>query len=95
MLGLGLGFPGTVLKLRWTAAWVATLPSSTPVLFADAYDTYVQRPLRVSDLPPPGVVLFGADRACAPETCAGPVSRNPRRFLNAGTYRAGVGISAR
>jgi hypothetical protein len=88
VLGLGLGFVGTVQKIVWTRSWLTRLPSSSLVLFVDAYDTVFQRPLGPNDVPPPGSIVFGADRVCSPDVCAGPLARTPKgmRFLNAGSY---------
>jgi hypothetical protein len=88
VLGLGLGFVGTVQKIVWTRSWLTRLPSSSLVLFVDAYDTVFQRPLGPNDVPPPGTIVFGADRVCSPDVCAGPLARTPNglRFLNAGSY---------
>ena len=72
VLGLGLGFVGTVQKIVWTRSWLARLPSSSLVLFVDAYDTVFQRLLGPNDVPPPGTIVFGADRVCSPDVCAGP-----------------------
>ena len=88
VLGLGLGFVGTVQKIVWTRSWLTRLPSSSLILFVDAYDTVFQRPLGPNDVPPPGKIVFGADRVCSPDVCAGPLARTPKgmRFLNAGSY---------
>ena len=37
-----------------------------------------QRPLGPNDLPPPGTIVFGADRVCSPDVCAGPLARTPK-----------------
>ena len=85
VLGLGLGFAGTIQKLAWTREWLRTVPGDRVVLFVDAYDTVLQRPIVAADaLLPPGAVLFGADRRCEPDVCAGPLA--PGRYLNAGGY---------
>ena len=88
VLGLGLGFVGTVQKIVWTRSWLTRLPSTALILFVDAYDTVFQRPLGPNDLPPPGTIVFGADRVCSPDVCAGPLAQTPMgiRFLNAGSY---------
>ena len=89
VLGLGLGFVGTVQKIVWTRSWLTRFPSSSLILFVDAYDTVFQRPLGPNDVPPPGTVVFGADRVCSPDVCAGPLARTPKgamRFLNSGSY---------
>ena len=88
VLGLGLGFVGTVQKIVWTRSWLTRLPSLSLVLFVDAYDTVFQRPLGPNDVPPPGTIVFGADRVCSPDVCAGPLARTPKgmRFLNSGSY---------
>jgi hypothetical protein len=88
VLGLGLGFVGTVQKIVWTRSWLTRLPSSSLVLFLDAYDTVFQRPLGPNDVPPPGTIVFGADRVCSPDVCAGPLARTPKgmRYLNSGSY---------
>ena len=88
VLGLGLGFVGTVQKIVWTRSWLTRLPSTSLVLFVDAYDTVFQRPLGPNDVPPPGTIVFGADRVCSPDVCAGPLARTPKglRFLNSGSY---------
>lgn len=89
ILGLGLGFVGTVQKIVWTRSWLARLPPDALVLFVDAYDTLFQRPFGPNDLPPSGTVVFGADRVCSPDVCAGPLahtSKGAMRFLNAGSY---------
>ena len=78
MLGLGLGFVGTVQKIVWTRSWLTRLPSTSLVLFVDAYDTVFQRPLGPTDVPPPGTIVFGADRVCSPDVCAGPLARTRR-----------------
>ena len=88
VLGLGLGFVGTVQKIVWTRSWLTRLPSTSLILFVDAYDTVFQRPLGPNDVPPPGTIVFGADRVCSPDVCAGPLARTPKglRFLNSGSY---------
>ena len=89
VLGLGLGFVGTVQKIVWTRSWLTRLPSHSLVLFVDAYDTVFQRPLGPNDVPPPGKIVFGADRVCSPDVCAGPLARTSKgalRYLNAGSY---------
>jgi len=88
VLGLGLGFVGTVQKIVWTRSWLTRLPSTSLILFVDAYDTVFQRPLGPNDVPPPGTIIFGADRVCSPDVCAGPLARTPKgmRYLNSGSY---------
>ena len=87
VLGLGLGFVGTVQKIVWTRSWLTRLPSSSLVLFVDAYDTVFQRPLGPNDVPPPGTIVFGADRVCSPDVCAGPPgARTPKGMRDVGFY---------
>ena len=91
VLGLGLGFVGTVQKLAWVRRWLeAVVPGDRFVLFVDGYDTVLQRPIRRSDagLAKEGEVVFGADRRCGLGACAGPLVRSGGgyRFLNSGSY---------
>ena len=97
VLGLGLGFVGTVQKIVWTRSWLTRLPPTSLVLFVDAYDTVFQRPLGPNDVPPPGTIVFGADRVCSPDVCAGPLARTPKgmRFLNSGSYLGEAAASSR
>lgn len=80
VLGLGMPFVGTVQKLTWTRSFLRRANLSGGVVFVDAYDTIFQKPLLV----PREVVVFGADRICPADVCAGPLV--PNRFLNSGSY---------
>jgi len=61
------------------------------MLFVDAYDTIVQRSL-AGLTAPPGSVVFGADRVCSPDVCAGSLARrgDVSLYLNSGTYVGAV-----